>query len=407
MLLIEKLKNNELILTPSEDIVDEDTSSNSNASHLEQYTTVLKQNAKETSLIIERRAYKKPDELVDNRKSEVKEESVKSKITESELNESAVQESIEKEENEVKNKLNTAVCKNEESNEKSNDTKDERTTQTTENDNSKVLNYTVEEPIMLVKGEGSGAECEAQPIFSDVIEEPILYVYGPGNGIGNQMGNIKKCEESTTEETTPKDLRQTEKSDLPLKKKLNRSYNYDAHQGTSPNESKESIRIVNKVENESTIKKEHHAEYHKSSEHKETDLDMTSNASNDVQENQLLSENKKKTILSEINNTKTEEKNIPYDSAEETSNSSYEELLPKEENSKTCDASSLKTEHDNDKQKPTSRTRHKNTQNTETSTNSEKLKNDKLSLTIESQPSVPQKTRKGRRSKSGIGESHL
>ncbi|XP_062707744.1 remodeling and spacing factor 1 [Aedes albopictus] len=255
---------------------------------------------------------------------------------------------------------------------------------------------------MLVKGEGSGAECEAQPIFSDVIEEPILYVYGPGNGIGNQMGNIKKCEESTTEETTPKDLRQTEKSDLPLKKKLNRSYNYDAHQGTSPNESKESIRIVNKVENESTIKKEHHAEYHKSSEHKETDLDMTSNASNDVQENQLLSENEKKTILSEINNTKTEEKNIPYDSAEETSNSSYEELLPKEENSKTCDASSLKTEHDNDKQKPTSRTRHKNTQNTETSTNSEKLKNDKLSPTIESQPSVPQKTRKGRRSKSGI-----
>uniref|UniRef100_A0A2M4A4M4 Putative titin n=1 Tax=Anopheles triannulatus TaxID=58253 RepID=A0A2M4A4M4_9DIPT len=55
----------------------------------------------------------------------------------------------------------------------------------------------IEDPPVMVQGEGSGADCDSatvQPLFSEVIEEPIMFFYGAGAGAENGMGNTKKVE---------------------------------------------------------------------------------------------------------------------------------------------------------------------------------------------------------------------
>ncbi|GBP58874.1 Remodeling and spacing factor 1 [Eumeta japonica] len=48
---------------------------------------------------------------------------------------------------------------------------------------------TIEEPVMLVTGEGDGVECESFSIFGEEIIEPIMFVWGEGSGESNCTGN--------------------------------------------------------------------------------------------------------------------------------------------------------------------------------------------------------------------------
>uniref|UniRef100_A0A182SX07 DDT domain-containing protein n=1 Tax=Anopheles maculatus TaxID=74869 RepID=A0A182SX07_9DIPT len=54
----------------------------------------------------------------------------------------------------------------------------------------------IQDPPLVVKGEGSGADCNSgiELMFSEVIEEPVMFVYGFGAGHENDMGNTKKVE---------------------------------------------------------------------------------------------------------------------------------------------------------------------------------------------------------------------
>uniref|UniRef100_A0AAG5CR98 PHD-type domain-containing protein n=1 Tax=Anopheles atroparvus TaxID=41427 RepID=A0AAG5CR98_ANOAO len=58
----------------------------------------------------------------------------------------------------------------------------------------------IEDPPVVVRGAGSGAECDSGivPMFSEVIEEPIMFFYGAGAGVENGMGNTKKVEPALT-----------------------------------------------------------------------------------------------------------------------------------------------------------------------------------------------------------------
>ncbi|KAJ8674843.1 hypothetical protein QAD02_010629 [Eretmocerus hayati] len=48
----------------------------------------------------------------------------------------------------------------------------------------------IEEPVMMVQGEGSGSDCETNnPIFGDVIEEPVMFFHGEGSGAECDTGN--------------------------------------------------------------------------------------------------------------------------------------------------------------------------------------------------------------------------
>ncbi|CAG9578135.1 unnamed protein product [Danaus chrysippus] len=47
----------------------------------------------------------------------------------------------------------------------------------------------IEEPVMVVTGEGNGAECESFIIYGEEISEPVMYFYGDGWGEENETGN--------------------------------------------------------------------------------------------------------------------------------------------------------------------------------------------------------------------------
>lgn len=85
----------------------------------------------------------------------------------------------------------------------------------------------IEEPVMVVKGEGNGADCESGYFFGEEISEPVMYFYGDGYGIDNDTGNTEAIKESqdnnTKEDENPPEECNGETHDVPLpskKKKL-------------------------------------------------------------------------------------------------------------------------------------------------------------------------------------------
>jgi len=77
----------------------------------------------------------------------------------------------------------------------------------------------IEDPTLIVRGQGAGRECQATPeeeqflntlvndveldsLVGEVIVEPLYYVHGSGNGVDCLVGNAK--EESTSEESISK-----------------------------------------------------------------------------------------------------------------------------------------------------------------------------------------------------------
>ncbi|XP_034475097.1 microtubule-associated protein futsch [Drosophila innubila] len=88
-----------------------------------------------------------------------------------------------------------------------------------DNDDDDEVGEAIEEPTLIVRGQGAGRECQATPeeeqflntlvndedldaLVGEVIVEPLYYVHGSGNGVDCLVGNAK--DESTTEESTSK-----------------------------------------------------------------------------------------------------------------------------------------------------------------------------------------------------------
>lgn len=68
-----------------------------------------------------------------------------------------------------------------------------------ESDNSDEVGEEIEDPILHVSGEGSGADNEGIPFeCTEAIEEPILYFYGEGTGHENLVGNTDNKEVTKT-----------------------------------------------------------------------------------------------------------------------------------------------------------------------------------------------------------------
>lgn len=72
----------------------------------------------------------------------------------------------------------------------------------------------IEEPVMLVKGEGSGADCEAE--FGEAIEEPMMFFCGVGSGAANNTGNPGENKEEKQPEK-PVEAKANNKDDSPSK----------------------------------------------------------------------------------------------------------------------------------------------------------------------------------------------
>lgn len=521
--LIDKLKNNELVLTPPQDIVDEDTSSNSNLSNLQEYSSTLKQDAKETSLIIERRVYKKVEELFntakhndivqfikpktidtssehpmlqvpkeeedmvpkkntdeketfkdeeykvlsneDDKKNTLQNVDNEEKVAETKNDEKETLKNINdiekksKHEDDVRspsiNKVDEEITLNNVDNEVKtvknedvvedtlNNVDDEVNTSKIEYDDKKtiqneectkkisenesdtdemleneedtkppdseedcnnVLNDIVEEPLMLIRGEGSGVDCEAQPIFSEVIEEPILFVYGLGNGVENKMGNIKTGDDSHTEESVQKDLRRQEKSDLPLKKKINRSYKADSYQVTAFGESK----LLTMTDDKSNEHSENFIKTDKCLNEPTPEEDKQDSKIDETMKKNYVFKNEKVAIQSpkeikeniESCSVVSENNNVsPESSSSESSNSSDEVLIPKKGKQKYKDA--VSHEEDN-KHLPKLQTEKVNITEGETSANCNKPDTESNSSTVVDQTSSPQKAKKGRKTRSGL-----
>lgn len=52
------------------------------------------------------------------------------------------------------------------------------------------VSETIEEPMMMVQGEGSGSDCDAvNPIVGEAVEEPTIFFYGEGSGAECETGN--------------------------------------------------------------------------------------------------------------------------------------------------------------------------------------------------------------------------
>lgn len=209
--LIDKLKENDMNFLTVNDIVDEDSSSNSASIHSEKPVST-DPDTKRTSLILDRRVYKKPTDttLV---KSEIQDEhnkistgSTNVSLTEREQNVNckAISEVHDNGKNnterndvvdakENKESLHGQVSDDGKNNTDSNDGVDVEENKESLHaiDQDNAVSDVVEDPVVTVVGEGSGVDCEAKPEFSDIIEEQTLYVYGLGSGVDNDMGNSK------------------------------------------------------------------------------------------------------------------------------------------------------------------------------------------------------------------------
>ncbi|XP_017099143.2 microtubule-associated protein futsch [Drosophila bipectinata] len=92
-----------------------------------------------------------------------------------------------------------------------------------DDDDDEEIGEAIEEPTMVVKGQGSGRDCDAVPtnqicelpfqfeceelLFSEVVEDPVMHVIGQGSGHDCLVGNGKNDAaegETTTEQSEPK-----------------------------------------------------------------------------------------------------------------------------------------------------------------------------------------------------------
>lgn len=67
---------------------------------------------------------------------------------------------------------------------------------TTENviEPQEMVSEAIEEPVMLITGEGNGADCESSYFIGEEISEPVMYFFGEGYGFDNDTGNPEAIE---------------------------------------------------------------------------------------------------------------------------------------------------------------------------------------------------------------------
>ncbi|CAG5058810.1 unnamed protein product [Parnassius apollo] len=58
----------------------------------------------------------------------------------------------------------------------------------------------IEEPLMIIKGEGNGVDCESSYIIGEEISEPVMFIYGDGWGYDNDTGNPEAIEQANNTE---------------------------------------------------------------------------------------------------------------------------------------------------------------------------------------------------------------
>lgn len=87
--------------------------------------------------------------------------------------------------------------------EKDTNTKEEKEPLKPASDDNEV-SEAIEEPVMLVTGEGNGADCESSYIIGEEISEEVMFFYGEGSGYDNDTGNPEAIEQThnSTEERT-------------------------------------------------------------------------------------------------------------------------------------------------------------------------------------------------------------
>jgi remodeling and spacing factor 1 len=95
------------------------------------------------------------------------------------------------------------------------------------NENKKVkdeepqVGEAIEEPVLLIKGEGSGADCEAE--FGEAIEEPMMFFCGVGAGAENCTGNPGDSKEEEKKPEKPVEAKVNSKDDSPSKSAVSAS----------------------------------------------------------------------------------------------------------------------------------------------------------------------------------------
>ncbi|XP_058798794.1 titin homolog isoform X2 [Phymastichus coffea] len=82
----------------------------------------------------------------------------------------------------------------------------------------------IEEPVMMIHGQGSGSDCDAgNPIVGEAIEEPIMYIYGEGLGQECDTGNPadeNKQEADSSGKETPEEACSSAELKSPTKSKF-------------------------------------------------------------------------------------------------------------------------------------------------------------------------------------------
>lgn len=210
--LVEKLKLLEPDATFNHDFAYDDTSSNSTSLHS---LKVLHSNrdAKDPSLILDRRVYKK-DMTDKSCKDEIPDAPITNEVV---VNNSKHSEKTTQRDELIKNSKGSShattfpqiiVSGTNSTVVDSPDINMEDSAIANEYEHI-VVSDAVEEPKIIITEQGSGADCESSPIFSEVIEESTRFVYGQGYGVEYDIGNIKIGDNSSCS-TTHSDSKKTD-----------------------------------------------------------------------------------------------------------------------------------------------------------------------------------------------------
>lgn len=227
--------------------------------------------------------------------------------------------------------------------------------------NSKNESDTTKDASIVVENKPSGTKSGAKPVFSSVITEPVFIIQGQGNGEENDMGNVKNGDKSNTTSSAENTL---SKINLPLKKKINKSYC-------------ESVTgFAKSINQKEDVSNDEIKQFLKSNEEKSVNLETDSTGKSE----NILNESPKKDV--QIENTTTNELKTEMTTSESVlkntaSDSKSPELIEQEK--------STEQKHDVPKNKENNRKHQK-----------------KPSCLDDSQPE--KRSKRGRKTRSGIGK---
>ncbi|VVD05531.1 unnamed protein product [Leptidea sinapis] len=167
----------------------------------------------------------RPSEVqVETEKEEKKENvnNVDNKVTD--VNTSDSENSIEKQTTEVV-KAEDLMVANEKGLDQNKDNRKKKSSchNSEDSEDGQSVSEAIEEPVMMVTGEGNGADCESY-YFGEEICEPVMYIFGEGSGYDNCTGNPEGAEKShsddKSEDEDPTDEWNGDSSEVSISNKL-------------------------------------------------------------------------------------------------------------------------------------------------------------------------------------------